>query len=100
MDESSANTSRHCPFLNRSDPRCQRQFSLDDLDHAFEFCFGTYDACPVYRELLSRRRIRQANAVPAEYDGVPAQGGERTPSDTGRPQPQTYPIRVRVSLAA
>jgi hypothetical protein len=50
----------HCPFLNRSDSRCSRHFSLDNLGHAFDYCFDHYDGCSVYRELLAERRIRRA----------------------------------------
>jgi hypothetical protein len=49
----------HCPFLNRSDQRCSDCLSLDRLDHAFDFCFGSYKACPVYLEMLAERRVRR-----------------------------------------
>jgi hypothetical protein len=53
----------HCPFLNRSDARCSKNFSLDRLGEAYEYCFGQFAACTVYRELLVERRIkRQASA--------------------------------------
>jgi len=50
----------HCPFLNRTDHRCANHFSLDKLDRAFNHCFGQYQACPTYQEMLSERRGRQA----------------------------------------
>ena len=49
----------HCPFLNRSDARCGSHFSLTGLGSAFDHCFGSYGACPTYRELLDERRERQ-----------------------------------------
>jgi hypothetical protein len=55
--------SEHCPFLNRADARCARHFSLDQLQHTFEHCFGQYEGCGVYRELLQERRLRRASAA-------------------------------------
>jgi hypothetical protein len=52
---------QHCPFLNRADPRCAANFSLERLDHAFEYCFDRYQACPVYLDLLVERRVRRAS---------------------------------------
>lgn len=52
--------SQHCPFLNRSDSRCSRHFSLDSLGHAFDYCFDHYDGCSVYLELLAERRVRRS----------------------------------------
>ena len=49
----------HCPFLNRSDARCSQYFHLSELQHAFEYCFDQYTACPVYLERLVERRVRQ-----------------------------------------
>ncbi|MGH7180321.1 MAG: hypothetical protein ACREJC_23280 [Tepidisphaeraceae bacterium] len=49
----------HCPFLNRANQRCAEHFSLDRLGHAFEYCFNTYAACPVYQELLEERQARR-----------------------------------------
>jgi hypothetical protein len=49
----------HCPFLNRSDYRCSNHFSLDKLDRAFDHCFGEYQVCPTYREMLTERQSRQ-----------------------------------------
>lgn len=51
---------QHCPFLNRSDPRCAGNFSLDRLGHALRHCFGQYAACPTYVELLVERRARRS----------------------------------------
>jgi hypothetical protein len=51
---------RHCPFLNRSDPRCAEHLSLHGLGQAFDHCFGRYSQCAVYFELLVRRRIAHA----------------------------------------
>ena len=54
--------SLHCPFLNRTDVRCSDHFSLENLGHAFSYCFGQYQQCPVYAELLAERRERRMNA--------------------------------------
>jgi hypothetical protein len=48
-----------CPFINRADSRCSHNFTLDRLDQAFELCFNSYHACPVFVELLAERRIRR-----------------------------------------
>ena len=55
----------HCPFLNRPDDRCAEHFHLDDLGHAFAYCFDHYAACPVYVERLVERRVRQQVSVVA-----------------------------------
>jgi len=53
---------QHCPFLNRADARCARHFTLDDLEHAYKYCFDKYRACPTYIELLVERRVRRVEA--------------------------------------
>lgn len=53
---------QHCPFLNRTDPRCSESFNIERLDHAFRYCFGRYTSCPVYLELLIERRVRRSSA--------------------------------------
>jgi hypothetical protein len=69
----------HCPFLNRADARCARHFSLDDLGYAFQYCFGQYDTCDAYRELLGERLVRRGQAGSEgagdaiTYDPQPAQ---------------------------
>ena len=50
----------HCPFLNRSDARCSTNFSLESLDNAYDYCFGAYAKCSIYRELLSERQNRRS----------------------------------------
>ena len=52
----------HCPFLNRTDPRCADHFKLDHLQHAFKYCFASYMTCPVYAQRLFERRVRQLTA--------------------------------------
>jgi hypothetical protein len=44
--------------LNRADSRCANHFSLDKLDRAFDHCFGAYQSCPTYIEMLNERRHR------------------------------------------
>lgn len=51
----------HCPFLNRSDHRCCEFFKLNQLGHAYKFCFDSYKTCPVYADLLSERQGRRAH---------------------------------------
>jgi hypothetical protein len=53
----------YCPFLNRADSRCSHHFSLDRLEHAFEHCFGKYQSCPTYLELLVERRVRRSSEM-------------------------------------
>ena len=53
----------HCPFLNRSDPRCSSSFKLDRLRHALEFCFDQYQSCPHYAQQLAERQARRTAAV-------------------------------------
>src|ERR1700742_2060858 len=51
------NASAHdCPFLNRTDARCGEHFTLDQLDHAFAYCFGEYETCPLFAQRLAERR--------------------------------------------
>lgn len=84
---------RHCPFLNRSDPRCAEHFSLDSLSEAFADCVGTYAACPTYRELLAERRTRRGESADA---GWGAYHGERAAVRANRTNPpgdsHAYPI--------
>jgi hypothetical protein len=49
----------YCPFLNRSDDRCSDHFNIGRLGQTFGHCFGAYNACPVYLELLVERRLRR-----------------------------------------
>jgi hypothetical protein len=70
-----SSNAKHCPFLNRADARCGDAFSIDNLDHAFKYCFGRYIACPVYAELLIERKVRRSAA---EQHGEPL--GEQHPS--------------------
>jgi hypothetical protein len=63
---------RHCPFLNRADARCSKHFSLDHLGHAFDYCFGYYEGCGVYLQLLAERRVRRARGH--AYDGAGDEG--------------------------
>ncbi len=61
----------HCPFLNRADYRCSNHFSLDHLDRAFDHCFGAYQSCPTYQEMLNERRGGQ----PSQGDLVASRAG-------------------------
>ena len=57
---SAESLSHHCPFLNRSDPRCSSSFKLDRLRHALEFCFDQYRSCPHYAQQLAERQARRS----------------------------------------
>jgi hypothetical protein len=52
----------HCPFLNRSDPQCSRNFSLDRLGYALQYCFGEYRACAEYGRFLAAYGMRRESA--------------------------------------
>lgn len=77
-----ADHGQHCPFLNRTETRCSTNFSLDRLGHAFAHCFGQYETCPVYAELLGERRQRL---------GCGGCGGDCDDTDAFQPV-----IRVRI----
>jgi hypothetical protein len=90
----------HCPFLNRSDPRCASHFSIDHLGAAFDQCFDQYPTCPAYRELLLERRARRGEPA-APWTLRP---GERTAADADRPSvsPDTYaspPVQLLITAA-
>jgi hypothetical protein len=52
-----------CPFINRGDTRCSHNFTLDRLEQAYDLCFNSYHACPVFVELLAERRIRRGENI-------------------------------------
>ena len=70
----------HCPFLNRADQRCSTYFSLDRLTHAYEHCFDAYQACPIYLELLTERRVRRLQAGATAAAAAPAGGTAYAPA--------------------
>lgn len=42
------------------------------MQHAFQYCFQTYKACPTYLELLVERRVRQVEQdVEAQHSLTP-----------------------------
>jgi len=76
------NPPNHCPFVNRSDTRCAEHFKLSELDHAMEYCFGKYQLCPTYVELLGERQVRRREHPLAVQITVPArQSPTRAPSN-------------------
>jgi hypothetical protein len=98
-----SNHESHCPFLNRADSRCANHFSLDKLDRAFDHCFGAYQSCPTYSEMLSERRDRQS----AEGHRVTSHGGLTSTVVYANLTVRTRPahvtvnqVRVRTELAA
>lgn len=52
-----------CPFINKADTRCSHNFTLERIEQAFEHCFSSYHACPVFVELLAERRIRRGDNI-------------------------------------
>lgn len=93
---------QHCPFLNRSDPRCSGYFSLDRLQHAYEYCFGQYSGCGLYQEMLNERVGRRlaagaegASARFAEWHTLGASSGKQD----GTPRLIQLRIPTRVSAA-
>ena len=86
---------RHCPFLNRTDARCARHFSLDQLQHTFDHCFGQYETCGVYLELLYERRVRRAAALLEKQTlcTTPAQSGMDSPDANTDPDLIETPTR-------
>ena len=47
-------------FLTGRTRRRSRNFSLERLNTTYEYCFGQYAACSIYKELLVERRERRA----------------------------------------
>jgi len=86
----------HCPFLNRTDSRCGEHLKIDRLDHAFEYCFDVYAACPVYLDLLIERRTKSADtqATPSMQVNQPVLQRMGTPHVS-----RIVQVQVRRSLA-
>jgi len=95
----------HCPFLNRSDYRCSDKLRLDHIDHAFDYCFGDYKACPVYLEQLAERRVRRVCGLLTSQEPVSNQTNPDAIRPARRPlvqltlgaaraQPHRYPQRA------
>jgi len=42
-----------CPYLEAADQRCAQRFTLEKLDEAYRFCFGSPERCSIYRMLSS-----------------------------------------------
>src|SRR5688572_11588352 len=53
-----------CPHVDRNDARCGHRFSIGRLDQAFNVCFGSYHACPLYQ------RINNEVALDVDADAV------------------------------
>lgn len=98
----------HCPFLNRTDARCSDRFHLNALGYAFDYCFGYYQGCGAYLELLVERRVRRARAgvlagafaadgtdgADGGYDDGAPRDVERDHADRGRGAGRFTPITV------
>ena len=87
----------HCPFLNRADHRCSSFFSIERLQHAFEYCFDAYRSCGVYQELLAERQTRRSRAAAG---GAQPDGAGRflwtTACTPPKPHVKTRFVQVRV----
>ena len=59
---------RHCPFVNRTDTRCGSHFGLDGMAYVLDHCFGSYEACPVYKQMYDERLTRRAVAAEHHAD--------------------------------
>ncbi len=45
-----------CPFIDGEDRRCARNLKLDRIDYAVAVCGDDFASCPVFWELLARKR--------------------------------------------
>ncbi len=45
-----------CPFINGEDKRCAAKLKLDNIDYAVAVCADDFTECPVFWELLARKR--------------------------------------------
>jgi hypothetical protein len=80
-----------CPFLNRSDPRCGRHFRLENLQNAFRYCFGTFETCPQYAQLLIERRARRGGM---RGEAASAAVGEEALNEWSTPQRVVVEVTV------
>jgi hypothetical protein len=42
-----------CPFLDRSDARCDSHLTLANIARAFAHCADQYSVCPIYRAMMA-----------------------------------------------
>ncbi len=54
-----------CPHVNRDDHRCASRFGLTRIDQAFDVCFGTFQACPMYHRINGELDAVARNAAAA-----------------------------------
>lgn len=69
-DETHLSRSAACPYVNENDPRCTSRFALSRMQQAFTVCFGSFHACPMYRQIRIDRD-RQSQAASALSAPVP-----------------------------
>ena len=58
-----------CPHVDRNDQRCGTRFSLGRIEQAFDVCFGSHRACPMYYRInheLAVAEQRTADSPPSE----------------------------------
>jgi len=75
-----------CPYLDAGDARCGEHMSVDDLAHAFHYCFGEFLSCDVFKDKFIRRRS------PADR----AAGGSRGDSNGARNDRPRVVVQVYV----
>ena len=49
-------SSQCCPFIEHGYEACSKNFTLGRLDQACSVCFGSYNSCSMYRQLVSISR--------------------------------------------
>ena len=55
-----------CPFINGEDERCAAKLKLDSIDYAVAVCGDEFAQCPIFWELLARKRDEsEKHAAPA-----------------------------------
>jgi hypothetical protein len=59
-----------CPFLDRSDARCDSHLTLANIARAFAHCADQYTVCPIYRALTAE----PVCSDDARYESVGARG--------------------------
>jgi len=56
MPDSAADP-RHCPHIDRNDPRCTSRFALGEVEQMFAFCCGGFHGCAMFHRLNLEQRF-------------------------------------------
>jgi hypothetical protein len=48
---------RHCPHIDRNDPRCTSRFALGEVEQMFAFCCSGFHGCAMFHRLNMERRF-------------------------------------------